>query len=41
MPGQERLDIPDGSRRLLRWVLICFSLVEAAMLIPFVYKLIH
>jgi len=35
------IQVPAGSRRLLKWALIVSTVIELAMLVPFLYKLIH
>jgi hypothetical protein len=35
------IQVPAGSRRLLKWALIVTTVIELAFLVPFIYRLIH
>jgi hypothetical protein len=35
------IQVPAGSRRLLKWALIVTTVIELAVLVPFIYRLIH
>jgi hypothetical protein len=35
------IQVPAGSRRLLKWALIVTAVIELAFLIPFLYRLVH